>query len=240
MRFSKLTLPFNRLAGLAAALMILPVAVACDTPSDEVSEAPTEMPGDPGVEGEATDGTIVDAAIDSDSFSTLVSAVQAAGLEEALSSEGPFTVFAPTNEAFEALPPGALDQLLLPENKGTLTQVLAYHVVPGAITSDQIQTGTVTSIEESDLDLVADDMGVTVNGANVVSPDMVTSNGVIHAIDAVLLPPSLTGEPPAEEMPGEVAPPTEGVPPVEEVPGEGVPPAGVPPVEEIPPTEPLE
>ncbi|WP_228024863.1 fasciclin domain-containing protein [cf. Phormidesmis sp. LEGE 11477] len=230
MRFSKLTVPFNRLAILAAALMILPVAVACDTPSDEVSEAPTEMPDAPVSGTEATDGTIVDVAVDSGSFSTLIAAVQAAGLEEALSSEGPFTVFAPTDEAFDALPPGALDELLLPENKGALTQVLAYHVVPGAITSDQIQTGTVTSIEESDLDLVADDMGVTVNGANVVSPDMVTSNGVIHAIDAVLLPPSLTGAPPAEEMPGEVAPPVEGVPPVEEMPGEVA-----PPVEAIPP-----
>lgn len=214
MRFSKLTVPFNRLAGVAAALMILPIAVACDTPSGDVAEAPAEMPEASVTETEA-DGTIVDIASDSGSFSTLITAVKAAGLEEALSSEGPFTVFAPTNEAFEALPPGALDQLLLPENKGALTQVLAYHVIPGAITSDQIETGTVTSIEESDLALVADDMGITVNGANVVGPDMVTSNGVIHAIDAVLLPPSLTGEPPAEEMPTEEIPTPEVVPPTE-------------------------
>ncbi len=209
MRFSRLTMPFNRLAGLAAALMILPIAVACDQPSsDEMSEAPGEMSEEPVAGAEAAEGgTILEVATDSGSFGTLIAAVQAAGLESALSSEGPYTVFAPTDEAFAALPPGTLDQLLLPENKGVLTQVLAYHVVPGTITSDQIETGTVASVEEGELALVSDGTGVTVNGANVIGADMLTSNGVIHAIDAVLLPPSLAAEEtPSEGLPAEVMP----------------------------------
>lgn len=207
MRFSNSTMPFNRLAGLAAALMILPVAIACDTqPTDTAQDG--EMTEESVAIDETVAGTIVDVAVSSGSFDTLVAAVQAAGLEGALSSKGPYTVFAPTDEAFAALPPGTLEQLLLPENKGALTQVLAYHVVPGSITSDQIETGIVSSVEDGELSLVADDTGVTVNGANVVGADILTSNGVIHAIDAVLLPPSLTGEP-TEEMPAEEMPPTE-------------------------------
>ncbi len=201
MRFSKLTMPFNRLAGLAAALIILPVAIACDQPASEVSELPDDMSAETTADT-AGNGTILEAAVDSGSFNTLISAVQAAGLESVFSSEGPYTVFAPTDEAFAALPPGALDQLLLPENKGVLTQVLAYHVVPGAITTEQIETGPVVSVEEGALSLVSDTTGVTVNGANVVDADILTSNGVIHAIDAVLLPPSLAiEETPAGDMP---------------------------------------
>lgn len=215
MRFSKFTLPFNRLAGVAAALMILPIAVACDTPEDDMAQDTGEMIEEP----MADSGTIVDVAVDSGSFDTLVAAVQAAGLEGALSAEGPYTVFAPTDEAFAALPPETLEQLLLPENRGALTQVLAYHVVPGTITSDQIETGSVASLEESELSLVTGDTGVTVNGANVVGADILTSNGVIHAIDTVLLPPSLAGAP-AEEMPVEEIPAEEM--PVEEVPAEGM------------------
>ncbi|MGB3789259.1 MAG: fasciclin domain-containing protein [Phormidesmis sp.] len=208
MRFSKLTMPFNRLAGLAAALLILPVAVACDQPSsNETAEAPGEMTEEPMADSAAGSGTILEVAVDSGSFDTLIAAVEAAGLEGALSSEGPYTVFAPTDEAFAALPPGTLEELLLPENKGVLTQVLAYHVVPGTITSDQIETGTVASVEEEELALVSDGTGVTVNGANVVGADMLTSNGVIHAIDAVLLPPSLAaGEAPSEDVPAEAMP----------------------------------
>ncbi|MEM8504535.1 MAG: fasciclin domain-containing protein [Cyanobacteria bacterium P01_D01_bin.1] len=210
MRFSKFTLPFNRLAGVAAALMILPIAVACDQPADETAEAPGDMTEEP----MADSGTIVDVAVNSGSFDTLVAAVQAAGLEGALSNEGPYTVFAPTDEAFAALEasnPGTLDMLLSPGNEGVLTEILAYHVVSGAVTSDQIETGTVSTIGDGALSLVADGTGVMVNDANVISADILTSNGVIHAIDTVLLPPSAAEEPTdttpeamPEEMPGEM------------------------------------
>ncbi len=202
MRFSKFTLPFNRMAGVAAALMILPVAVACDQPADDMAEAPGDMTEEP----MADSGTIVDVAINSGSFDTLVAAVQAAGLEGALSAEGPYTVFAPTDDAFAALEaanPGTLDMLLSPGNEGALTEILAYHVVAGAVTSDQIQTGTVSTIGDGALSLVSDGTGVTVNDANVISADILTSNGVIHAIDTVLLPPS-EPEDATEEMPEEM------------------------------------
>ena len=205
MRFSKSTMPFNRLAGLAAALMILPVAVACDNQSEDVAETPGEI-SEPMADSAAESGTILDVAVDSGSFNTLIAAVEAAGLEGALSSEGPYTVFAPTDEAFAALPPGTLDQLLLPENKGVLTQVLAYHVVPGVITAEQIETGNVTTVEEEELALVSDGTNVTVNGANVIEADLLTSNGVIHAIDTVLLPPSLAAAETPENMPAENMP----------------------------------
>lgn len=212
MRFSKFNMSFNRVAGLAAALMILPVAVACDTQPDETAQMPDEMTEEP----MADSGTIVDVAVNSGSFDTLVAAVQAAGLEGALSNEGPYTVFAPTDEAFAALEasaPGTLDMLLSPGNEGKLTEILAYHVVSDTITSDQIETGTVATISDGALSIVADDTGVMVNGANVISADILTSNGVIHAIDTVLLPPAAeegtempTEDIPAEEMPTEEMP----------------------------------
>lgn len=136
-------------------------------------------------------GTIVDIAASNESFSTLVQAVQAAGLVETLSSEGPFTVFAPTNEAFAALPPGTLEELLKPENQALLQQVLTYHVVAGAVESSEIQPGEVATVEGSPVTLDITNGMVMVNDATVVAADVQASNGVIHVIDRVILPPGL-------------------------------------------------
>ena len=132
---------------------------------------------------------IVDIAASNADFSTLVAAVQAAGLVETLKGDGPFTVFAPTNAAFAALPAGTVENLLLPENRDQLTAILTYHVVPGAITSDQLagQRLTVTTVN-GDAVHVDGTHGVRVNGARVTTADIAATNGVIHVIDAVLLP----------------------------------------------------
>ncbi len=138
--------------------------------------------------GAAEAGTIVDVAAGNPDFSTLVAAVEAAGLAETLSGTGPFTVFAPTNAAFEALPAGVLDMLLLPENKETLTKVLTYHVVPGEVTSDKVTAGDVATVEGSTIAITTEG-GVKINGtATVTAVDVDASNGVIHVIDEVLIP----------------------------------------------------
>lgn len=137
---------------------------------------------------------IVDIAAGSPDFSTLVAAIQAAGLEETLRGPGPFTVFAPVNSAFDALPAGTLESLLLPENRDQLANILTYHVVPGAITSDQIlgQRLQVATVQGQSVDVNGIvgkfGSGVRVNDANVISADIIATNGVIHAIDQVLLP----------------------------------------------------
>lgn len=131
---------------------------------------------------------IVDTAVDAGSFTTLVAAVQAAGLVETLKGEGPFTVFAPTDEAFAALPEGTVETLLKPENKDQLVAILTYHVVPGKVMSSDLSNDMmVTTVNGSDVKIMTEG-GVTVNGANVTTADIATSNGVIHVIDAVILP----------------------------------------------------
>lgn len=136
----------------------------------------------------AQDADIVDTAVAAGSFGTLVAAVQAAGLVDTLKGEGPFTVFAPTDEAFAALPKGTVDTLLQPENKDQLVAILTYHVVPGKVLSSALSDGmTATTVQGSDV-TIGTEGGVTVNGANVVAADVEASNGVIHVIDAVILP----------------------------------------------------
>ncbi|MEO9575144.1 MAG: fasciclin domain-containing protein [Tateyamaria sp.] len=137
---------------------------------------------------------IVDIAAGNPDFSTLVAAVQAAGLVDTLKSDGPFTVFAPTNAAFAALPAGTLDSLLLPENKDTLTSILTYHVVPGQVTAGDV-LGTrqnVATVNGATVDVNGQagklGTGVKVNDANVTAADIFATNGVIHVIDKVLLP----------------------------------------------------
>ena len=129
------------------------------------------------------------AAQNPDTFGTLVAAVEAAGLVDTLKGEGPFTVFAPTNAAFDALPAGTVESLLQPENRAELVEVLTYHVVPGAVTSDQLagQRLDVETVQGGTVHIDGRN-GVTVNGQNVISADVIASNGVIHAIDGVLLP----------------------------------------------------
>ena len=132
---------------------------------------------------------IVDTAISAGQFGTLVAAIQAAGLVDTLKGEGPFTVFAPTDEAFAALPDGTVADLLKPENKDQLIAILTYHVIPGAVMSGDIagKKLEVATVQGSDLSIDAT-MGVKVDNATVVSADIETSNGVIHVIDNVLLP----------------------------------------------------
>lgn len=145
----------------------------------------------------AQDQTIVDIAAGNADFSTLVSLVQAAGLTDVLAGEGPFTVFAPTNEAFAALPEDVVAYLSSEAGKETLTQILTYHVVSGKVMSADVTDMMADTMEMSavggdllggQLDVKVTDTGVTVNQADVVIPDIEASNGVIHAIDAVLLP----------------------------------------------------
>jgi uncharacterized surface protein with fasciclin (FAS1) repeats len=132
---------------------------------------------------------IVETAVGAGSFNTLVAAVQAAGLVDTLTSPGPFTVFAPTDEAFGKLPSGAVEDLLKPENRDQLIAVLTYHVIPGQVMSADIDGKelTVDTVQGQALAIDATD-GVNVNNASVVHADIITDNGVIHAIDSVLLP----------------------------------------------------
>ncbi len=132
---------------------------------------------------------IVDIASANSDFSTLVAAVKAAGLVDTLKGPGPFTVFAPTNEAFAALPAGTVETLLKPENKAKLVAVLTYHVVPGAVTSDQLagKRLSVKTVEGQNVHIDGR-KGVKVNDARVTGADIAASNGVIHVIDRVLLP----------------------------------------------------
>jgi len=131
---------------------------------------------------------IVDTAIDAGSFTTLVAAIQAAGLVDTLKGEGPFTVFAPTDEAFAALPEGTVQTLLLPENKEKLIAILTYHVVSGKVLSGDLSNNMMAATVQGGLVKIMTAAGVTVDGANVTTADIETSNGVIHVIDAVILP----------------------------------------------------
>lgn len=136
----------------------------------------------------ASAADIVDTAIAA-KFTTLVAAVKAAGLVETLKGPGPFTVFAPTDEAFAKLPPGTLETLLLPENKEKLRRILLYHVVPGRVTSEQImKLDSAKTAEGQDLAIKLVNFNVMVNNARVIKADIDTSNGVIHVVDTVLLP----------------------------------------------------
>ncbi|MFK8075594.1 MAG: fasciclin domain-containing protein [Granulosicoccus sp.] len=133
---------------------------------------------------------IVDTAVEAGSFNTLVAAVQAADLVDTLKGEGPFTVFAPTDEAFAALPEGTVENLLKAENKDQLVAVLTYHVVAGKVMSSDIagKTMDAATVQGQNLSVDATD-GVMINNAKVVSADIKASNGVIHVVDKVLLPP---------------------------------------------------
>ena len=177
--------------GIAAVLFL----AGCSSSSDDAETATTSAAATPtsespsAMESESA-GTIVEVASANPDFSTLVAAVQAADLVETLSSDGPFTVFAPTNEAFAALPDGVLDALLLPENKETLTEILTYHVVAGKVMAADVTAGEVDTVEGSPITITTDG-GVKVNDANVTATDVEASNGVIHVIDAVIVPPGV-------------------------------------------------
>jgi uncharacterized surface protein with fasciclin (FAS1) repeats len=152
---------------------------ASATPSATVASRPTQT------------GTIVDIAASNSSFTTLVQAVKAAGLVEILPSKGSFTVFAPTNKAFAALPKGTLEKLLKPENRKTLQKILTYHVVSGNVLAKDLRSGHVSTVQGSPVAVRVQNRKIRVNNANVVRADIKGSNGVVHVIDRVTLPPNL-------------------------------------------------
>nr|WP_245546046.1 fasciclin domain-containing protein [Marivirga tractuosa] len=148
-----------------------------------------EMTAEKEATAEEESKDIVALAMETESLSTLVSAVKAGGLVETLQGDGPFTVFAPTNAAFEALPEGTLEDLLKPENKEKLASILTYHVVAGKVMSTDLSDGMkAKTVNGAEVTIKTAD-GVKVNGANVVTADVKASNGVVHVIDAVIMPP---------------------------------------------------
>ncbi len=143
------------------------------------------LPAFAGHHGDKKD--IVDTAVEAGSFNTLATALEAAGLVETLKGEGPFTVFAPTDEAFAKIPSDQLNALLADQD--ALTAVLTYHVVAGKVTAaDVVELDSATTVQGSDIDITVTDSGVMVDGANVVTTDIMASNGVIHVIDTVIIP----------------------------------------------------
>ena len=177
---------------LFAMLAVLALVVAACSSDDDAAETTTTAAATAtteAMEEEMTEDTVVDIAVNN-GFNTLVAAVQAAGLVDTLSGDGPFTVFAPTDEAFAALPEGTLDALLAdPE---ALAEILTYHVVSGKVlAADVVGLTSATSVQGSDIAIEVVDGGVVLNGsANVVTTDAEASNGVVHVIDAVILPPT--------------------------------------------------
>jgi uncharacterized surface protein with fasciclin (FAS1) repeats len=132
---------------------------------------------------------IVQTAVAAGSFNTLATALQAAGLVDTLEGKGPFTVFAPTDEAFAKLPAGTLESLLKPENKDKLRAILLYHVVPGDVTAAQVvKLSSAKTVNGQDVSIMVSNGTVMVNDAKVVKTDVLASNGVIHVIDTVLIP----------------------------------------------------
>jgi uncharacterized surface protein with fasciclin (FAS1) repeats len=176
---------FSKILSLAAVCGLTVFAISCDNKSKETTEVEI-------IEAEVVEeapNTVVDIAVGSPDHTTLVAAVAAAGLVEVLSGDGPFTVFAPTNAAFGALPDGTVESLLLEENKGQLTTVLTYHVVAGNVLSGDLSDGQkVTTLQGQELTVSIKEGKVMINNATVVAADLSGSNGVVHVIDAVLLP----------------------------------------------------
>ena len=173
------------------ALAVLTLAACGSSTSTASSSAPaaatTTAASSPAASTPAAAGTIVEVAAANADFTTLVAAVKAAGLADTLSGPGPFTVFAPTNEAFAALPAGLVDKLLKPENKAVLAKILTYHVLASKVMAADVKDGKVATVEGGTITI--DTMnGVKVNDAKVVTTDIAASNGVIHVIDKVLVP----------------------------------------------------
>ena len=174
MKAPKLFATVTVLLALAAAPMALAYG-SCATKAQPASATPD----------------IVAVAAGNSDFSTLVAAVQAAGLVETLQGDGPFTVFAPTNDAFAKLPAGTVENLLKPENKDQLVAILAYHVVPAKVKAKDVQPGEAPTVNGAPIAVSVDYGKVKVNNANVVATDVMASNGVIHVIDQVILPPTI-------------------------------------------------
>ncbi len=174
-----------KLLSLAIIALAASLAVSCNNaPKEKTVEMEV-----PAVEEAEAPKTVVDVAIGSPDHTTLVSAVTAAGLVETLSGAGPFTIFAPTNAAFAALPAGTVDNLLKPESKEKLTGILTYHVVAGNVMAADLTDGQIVkTLNGQDLKVSIKDGKVMINGSNVTAADLTGSNGVIHVVDSVLMP----------------------------------------------------
>lgn len=181
-----------------------PARDSLDSTLPSLEEAAPSIPNLPAPNGQTPDSSadaapassnLVEQAASTNQFQTLATAIKAAGLEKTLAVKGPYTVFAPTDEAFAALPPGILEQLLRPENREALVQLLSHHIVPGAVTSSQIEPEDVKTLADSSVRLERRQDGTfTVNNATVTQADIQASNGVIHAVDEVILPPKIQSQ----------------------------------------------
>jgi uncharacterized surface protein with fasciclin (FAS1) repeats len=186
----------SAIAGIAIAGALLLGACSSDSDTSTENTTTTQAPTTGDTMKDKTDGTmmeektIVDIAAGNDDFSTLVDLVTAAGLAETLSGEGPFTVFAPTNEAFAKLPAETVAELTKPENKEQLAAVLTYHVVSGKVMAADVKPGEVETVNGAKITIAVDGGDVMVNESKVTATDIKASNGVIHVIDTVLIPPT--------------------------------------------------
>ena len=174
-----------QLVSLALVAFAAPTLVSCNAPKETAEETADSTV----VVEEVVSNTVVDIAVGSPDHTTLVTAVTAAGLVETLSGTGPFTVFAPTNAAFAALPAGTVENLLKPENKEKLTSILTYHVVAGNVLSSQLTDGQkVATLNGQELTVAIKNGVVTINGTKVIAADLAGSNGVVHVVEGVILP----------------------------------------------------
>ena len=182
------------IATAAASVLFLAACGGEDEATSSTSSSPTAEATTPSAEDSpATTETITEIVAGNPEFSTLLAAVEAAGLAETLSSDGPFTVFAPTDAAFAELPAETLDTLLQPANKDQLAAILTYHVVPAEVMAADVQAGEVPTVNSAPFTVALDGQAVEItdghgNQANVIETDIDASNGVVHVIDAVLLP----------------------------------------------------
>ena len=192
--------PYNRSGGAATTPEVSPTTPEASPTTPETSPSPVPDATTPapapteGTPGAATGSeNLVALAAANGSFKTLTAALKAADLTATLEGPGPFTIFAPTDQAFAALPQEALQELLKPENKALLVKILTYHVVPGKVTSTDLKSGAVKSVEGGSINVKVDPAtGVSLNNdAKVIQPDIQASNGVIHVIDKVILPPDI-------------------------------------------------
>lgn len=203
----------SALAALALVAAALPLAGAnagdhpktttehpATTTEPPSGEHPSKAADPASAEQPVGEGTIIAIASASEDFTTLVKACTAAGLVETLQGNGPFTVFAPTNAAFAKLPQGTLESLLQPENKDQLVAILAYHVIPGRVTSADVKTSKVKTVNGLELNIEVGEHGVSVGNAKVVKADIVATNGVIHVVDDVMLPAAAGSGVPAGDV----------------------------------------
>lgn len=206
--FSKSVKKFAAIAGATSVLVALPVLAENKMPTSseqtqpsseqtqpsstqtqpQVQSQPMTPSAAPSRSSTTTGPSIVDIAASNNSFKTLTAALKATGLDKTLASGGPYTVFAPTDAAFAALPKGTVEELLKPENKETLIKILTYHVLPGEQTAKTLKSGEAKTLEGAPVEVKVSSNGVMVNNAKVVKADIKASNGVIHVIDKVILP----------------------------------------------------